>query len=310
MASPARFEPKVFGELTFDHDGWYTDPFLPAQKAEERHVTTRHFQMIPSGGASLVQVRVDGINSIVLSEDPGVAAVGSLADGFRPSPINRAVLPGASLVPVQFVRVEAKSVGRTRILVADADGRRRIRDSIEISVKSEVRKTFRLWRLKDAIHETARTNQQMIDIMRNVAKIYKGQANVKLEQVGTPGTLVIKDDLGDPIKSSNLLLPRVALAIKQSPEPTADFDLVSVWNMPHLLGKAAPVISVALIVDYKPLQILNESATYAHELCHSFGHISHANQAGVLMSTSPPDGFQMTKSNIDTVNSTGGRPVF
>lgn len=310
MASPARFEPKVFGELTFDHDGWYTDPFLPAQKGDERHVTTRHFQMVPSGGAALVHVRVDGIDSVVLSEDPSVAAVGSLADGFTPSPINRAVLPAASPAPVQFVRVEAKSVGRTRILVADADGRRRIRDSVDISVKSEVRKTFRLWRLKDAIHETARTNTQMIDIMVHVAKIYKGQANVKLDQVGTPETLLIKDDLGDPIKSSNLLIPRAALAIKLSTQSTADFDLVSVWNMPHALGKAAPVLSVALIVDYKPGQLLNEASTYAHELCHAFGQIVHATQASVLMSTSPPDGFQMTKSNIDTVNPTGGRPVF
>jgi hypothetical protein len=297
MAGPARILPKTFPPLSLDHDGWFTANILPDDGP-------RHFQMVPIGGQRFITVRsTDRMCGV--SRDATVADVAGAASGFNPTPENRVVLtpPGA---PFPFiVRVHGRRVGRTQVVVSDTSGKQL--DAVEISVKSEVRHTYRLWGLKDAKRRTARSNDQMVSVMNTVATVYKAQANVKLEQIGNPEELMLKGDLGDPIASPNILVPRAALAIKLENKTAANFDMVSTWNLEIAVGKTNSVVAVCLVADYKPGQTLPETSTYAHELCHAFGNGGHVTSSQMLMSGDGTDGFQMTRLNIDTINPTGLR---
>jgi hypothetical protein len=298
MARPAQIRAKTFPPLSLDHDGWFTANNLFGDGP-------RHFQMVPIGGQRFITVQVDGQPCVVSSRNATVAEVASIATGFNPTPENRVVLtPLAAPFPF-VVRVLGKRVGRTQIVISDTSGTQL--DAVEVSVKSEVRQTYRLWALKDLKRRTVRSNDQMVSVMRTVAAVYKEQANVKLEQIGGPEELMIKGDLGDPIVSPSLLIPTAAIAIKLENKTTANFDMVSTWNLEIAVGKTNSLVGVCLVADYKPGLTMQEASTYAHELCHAFGNGGHVTLPQMLMSGDGTDGLQMTRLDMDTINPTGLR---
>jgi len=285
--------------LSDEHDGWFSERRSPSDNA------ALHFQMVPIAGQRFVTIQVDGEACVVSSRNPVVADVAGGDTGFVPTANNRVVLtpPGA---PFPFiVRVGGRRVGRTQIVVSDMSGAQL--GVVDISVKSEIRQTYRLWALKDTKRRTTRTNQQMVSIMNAVAAIYKAQANVTLQQVGGPEELLIKGDLGDPIVSPSLLVPTAAVAIKFQNKATANFDMVSTWNLQIAVGKSNDLLGVCLVGDYKPGQTLQETSTYAHELCHAFGNGGHVTSPQLMMSGDGSDSFQMTRLDMDTINPTGLR---
>jgi predicted Zn-dependent protease len=58
-----------------------------------------------------------------------------------------------------------------------------------------------------------------------------------------------------------------------------------------------------MIEDYKPGHDLQETTSYAHELGHAFS-CGHTDRTKMMMSGDGSDGFQMTRSDINTINPT------
>jgi len=215
---------------------------------------------------------------------------------------NRVVLlPPTGAFPF-VVEVRGHRVGRTLVDVSDMNGNSR--GTVDVSIKSAIAKTYRLWALKDIVHRTTRTAAQMTNIMRNVARLYESQANVKLTQIEVPLDLLFKTDLGDPISSPNLLLARIGVSIKLSNVSRADFDMVSTWDIPDAVGQTSDLAGDCMVEDYKPGQELPETSSYAHELGHGFS-CGHTDRTKMMMSGDGSDGFQMTRTDINTINPTG-----
>ncbi|HLW92772.1 MAG TPA: hypothetical protein VKS78_15930 [Roseiarcus sp.] len=300
MTKPARIAPKVFDPLSFDHDGWFRASF----QGDDPSI---NFQMVPAfGGGRLITALVDGEACVVSSRNTSIATVSApLQDAS--SSVNRVVLlpiAGAGEFPF-VVEIHGHRAGRTLVDLSDMNGQSL--GTVDVSVKEEVQKTYRLWGLKDIVRRTTRTPDQMINIMNNVTRLYKSQANVKLTQLGAPLDLLFKTDLGDPISSPNLLLARIGAGIKLSGLSTADFDMVSTWDIPDAVGQTSDIAGDCMIEDYKPGHELSETSSYAHELGHAFS-CGHTDRTKMMMSGDGSDGFQMTRTDINTINTTGLDP--
>jgi hypothetical protein len=294
MTRPARIQPKVFQPLSFDADGWFRASF----QGDDPSI---NFQMVPQGGSRFITVLVDGEPCVVSSRKTAMATVSSPSQDASSTPNRVVLLPPATAFPF-VVEVRGHQVGRTLVDVSDMNGKSL--GTVDVSVKSVVTKTYRLWALKDIVHRTTRTSAQMTNIMRNVARVYESQANVKLVQVGVPLDLLFKSDLGDPISSPNLLLARIGIQIKLFNESPADFDLVSTWDIPDAVGQTFDLAGDCMIEDYKPNQDLPETSSYAHELGHAFS-CGHTDRTKMMMSGDGTDGFQMTRTDMNTINPTG-----
>ena len=300
MSRPARIMPKVVEPLSFDHDGWFSEGF-----GNETFGFTPNFQMVPRRGDRFIIVLIEGEECIVSSRNASIATVTSPLQDASSTP-NRVVL--RPLVPTAIstvVMVHGVQTGRTQIDVSSTGGK--TLGTVEISVKDEITKTYRLWGLKDIVRRTTRTPVQMISIMNNVATLYKAQANVKLVQLDAPLDLLFKEDLGDPISSPNLLTIKVAVGIKLSKQAGADFDIVSTWDIPDAVGQTNPISGVCLVEDYKPGLDLQETSTFAHELGHAFSIGGHTTRTKMMMSGDGTDGFQMRMLDMDSINPTGQR---
>jgi hypothetical protein len=293
----ASIVPKETRLLSFEDDGWFTGKMPGSGSA------IKHFQMVPSGDRRLIIVQVEDAGCFVYSQDPSVVTV----DGFGivdPATVpNRVHLAPLGVTTRYLVQLTGQRSGRTFVILCDNAGK--TIDSVDVGVKRERKLTYRLWALMDVARRTRRTNDQMIRYMNNTARLYKAQANVTLTQIGVVENLLINDDLGDPISSPNLLLLRCAAFIQfVSTESTADFDMVSTWDIPDAVGLTAPGINVCMVEDYKLGDEMRETSTYAHELCHAFGVLGHDSLTNMLMSGDGTDSVRMNVTDIDTINST------
>ena len=292
----ARIIPKTPEPLSFDHDGWFTGT-MPGFGSE-----IKNFQMVPVGEDRLITVTVDDAECFVYSREPSDVEVSGV-NIVDPATVPNRIRLAPRGAPFQYsIKLHGLRSSRTHVIVCDAAGT--TIDSVEVGVKDVRLFTYRLWALMDVARRTHRTKDQMIACMNNVARLYKAQANVKLTQIGTVENLLINADLGDPISSPNFLLARVAFIIKLNPESSANFDMVSTWDIPDAVGLTAPGINVSMVEDYKPGNLLAETSTYAHELCHAFGVLGHDRNTKMLMSGDGTDSFRMNVTDIDAINST------
>jgi hypothetical protein len=257
--------------------------------------------MVPQGGSRFITVFVDGEPCVVSSRRTSKTTVSAPLQDASSTPNRVVLLPQPSAFPFA-VEIHGHQAGRTLVDVSDMNGKSL--GTVDVSVKSAITKTYRLWALMDIVHRTTRTAAQMINYMRNVARLYESQANVKLTQLDVPQNLLFKDDLGDPISSPNLLLGRIGLQIKLLNDSRADFDMVSTWDIPDAVGQTVDLFGDCMVEDYKPGNELSEMSTYAHELGHGFS-CGHTDRTKMMMSGDGSDGFQMTRTDINTINPTG-----
>jgi hypothetical protein len=80
--------------------------------------------------------------------------------------------------------------------------------------------------------------------------------------------------------------------------------MVSTWDIPDAVGQTVDLFGDCMVEDYKPGNELSEMSTYAHELGHGFS-CGHTDRTKMMMSGDGSDGFQMTRTDINTINPTG-----
>src|SRR3954452_683697 len=104
----------------------------------------RKYQMIPTGGRSTWRLRFSGGTVRMSVKDPTVAA---LADGFaKPLPRNLLSLNSVNEKQTDFFILAGQGPGRTVVVAEDARGNNL--DTLSISVKTVVPKTYMLHRLR------------------------------------------------------------------------------------------------------------------------------------------------------------------
>jgi hypothetical protein len=276
--------------LSTEHDGWDDSTTLGLRSK---------YQMVPKGEDRYLSAK----GECIVYSDPKEYATVSSPTQHSSSTSNRIVLRPTDGMTVSAVKVHGVSDGRGQVIACDASGK--TLDSVVFSVKKPQRKTYRLWVLKDIATNPTRTEAQMIALMRHVEKAYLAQTNTTLVRLGGFAALNFKRQLGNPIKSIDLLLVDVGIAIKLSNLPSADFDLVSTWKLDGAVGQTSMISKTSLIQDYKPEQELNEASTFAHELCHAFGRSGHTSDRDRMMSDGGVDSFHMAEEDIDQINSSG-----
>jgi len=282
--------------LSLDHDGWDDHQLLGVNWK---------YQMVPFTGSRTLRLNA-GSEVIVYSDEPSVAAVSSPQQDASSS-ANKVVLRPATHTFPFDVKIDGASVGRTHVRVAEPSGR--LIDSVEVSVKSPLLKTYRLWRLRDLEHTTLRTGDEMKAIMHLVAALYLAQANVTLVQVGEPRIILMKDKLHDPIKYPTFMNFGLAPAIALQDAGSSDFDMVSTWTQKNRVGTTIPLnISLCSMQAYSAAEQMREVSTYAHEMCHAFGRWLHTSRKDVMMAGDGSDSCKFDKTDMDTINPTGKWP--
>lgn len=287
---PARFLPKQPGLNTLAHDGWHSDAVQGG------------FQMVPRFGSRTVEVQTDDNAEYRVTGGTGTVWIAGEAQGLREVANNDVVLARTPGVP-QSIAIFGKRSAFTRLYLLDSNGK--YVDSLAVSVKTRVNKTYRMWILSDLLNTSVRTPAQVRAAMQRTETLMLAQANVQLTAVGGEATPIsVPLDFGNPIKYPVNLMIELALRIKVQPGPTADYDVVSTWDIEHNVGISAPLINVALVEDYIAGLEVEEASTFAHELCHTMGAWLHEDEPRLLMSASGP-GVQMSRRVINIVNDTG-----
>ena len=286
---PARFVLKQQPIRSVAHDGWYSN------------AKQGHFQMVPLDGTRAVEVQADDGQSYRVTGGESVVWFAGAAQGYANSQNNDVALAKAPNVP-QRIAIYGKRSATTRLILQNDKGI--VQDRLEISVKKQLTRTYRMWTLRDVFNASVRTPAQIRDAMLLAEQLLFNQANIKMSAVGGDATLLFVYDVGNPIKSPIQLMASLSVLIKAMPGPTADYDVVSTWDIEHNVGISAPILNIALVEDYLPGRDIEEASTFAHELCHTFGAWLHENEAGLLMSESG-DGTQMSRSVMHKVNDSG-----
>jgi hypothetical protein len=244
----------------------------------------RKYQMIPTGSKSNWRVSVQGGTVRITSGDPNIAA---LADGFaHPLPRNLLTINSTSQKDTDFFILAGQSPGRTVIVAEDARGRNL--DTLVVSVKNVVPKTFMIHRLRNRTMRSNRTTDELVSMLRTVKATYLTQANVVLAQIGVVNDLVVANDYGDPIDMQR------RRPIHGNAGETTDFngDVLTALNKDNLFGRAdfhmvgtcQLIGALGTTPDFKnicyvahtfeqnaSIKLEQETTTYAHELGHAFG---------------------------------------
>ena len=287
---PAKFRSKNLGVRQMGHDGWHDD------------AVSGSFQMVPLDGSRFVQILADDNDEYRVSGGKGTVWISGEAQGFSAQARNDVVLPRSAGVP-QRVAVYGKRSAFTRLFLHDNQGK--VIDTLAVSVKKRVNKTYRMWLLADLFNTSSRTPAQVRDAMRLCEAMVFLQSNIMLTAVGGDATLIrVPLDLGNPMRYSIVAMLDLSMRLKAQPGPTADYDVVSTWKIEHNAGISAPILNVALVGDYLPGRDIEEASTFAHELCHTMGAWLHEDEADLLMSAGG-SGTQMSRRVINLVNDTG-----
>jgi hypothetical protein len=281
----------------------------------------RKYQMIPTGDRSNWRVSVAGGTVRITSKDTNVAA---LADGFaKQLPRNLLTLNSNAEKATDFFILAGQGPGRTVLVAEDARGRNL--DTLTISVKTVVPKTFMIHRLCNRTMQSNRTPNELISMMRTVKTTYLNQANVVLAQIGNVNDLFVTNDYGNPIaldRRRPVHGSSETIVFNDDVERTlkkdnlfgrADFHMVGTCQMIGPLGTTPDFKNICYVAHTfeqdASIKLDQETTTYAHELGHAFGlrHAGHAitemmvegNVIGHLNS------FIMTTDDIDQINPSG-----
>jgi hypothetical protein len=285
------------------------------------------YQMIPMGSKSNWRVKVNGGTVRITSKDPNVAR---LADGFA-KPLLRNLLtvdPRSQKEPDFFI-LAGQNPGRTVIVAEDAQGQNL--DTLTISVKALLPKTFMIHRLNNKTMESRRTPDELVSMLRTVKATYLTQANVLLAQVGDVNDLTIDNEYGNPIDVQKSRLIKgssnptdfnkdVVNKLKEEKDPKklnlfgkADFHMVATCQLFDALGTTPDFKNICYVAhtferDVK-IKLDQETTTYAHELGHAFGLTHPFHGVTDMMAAGNVIGhlnsFIMTADDIDHINSSG-----
>jgi hypothetical protein len=284
------------------------------------------YQMIPTGRQSNWRVKVSGGPVRITSKDPNVAA---LADGLA-KPVQRNLITINSPNPTEpdFFILGGQDPGRTQIVAEDKNGKNL--DTLTISVKALLPKTFMIHRLNNRTMRSNRTADELTSMLRTVKATYLTQANVLLAQVDDVNNFVIDNDYGNPIDVQKVR------QIKGSPDTTdfnrdvvkklkeekdgkkslfgkADFHMVGTCQLIGALGSTPDFKNICYVAHtFEPdikIKLDQETTTYAHELGHAFGLRHDAHDITEMMAAGNVIGhlnsFIMTADDIDHINPSG-----
>jgi len=270
------------------------------------------YQMVPVNGSRPFNVRIPG-GAIRIEVFSTLGAEISI-DGSPPA--KSQILKSAAGSEQTFT-IHGRSEGRTVIFALDENGI--IRDRLIMSVKNERPLTYNLHRLGDSLRETRRTMDQLRSIMRTVERVYLLQANVRLTRRNDVNMLRIKKNLDDPIDVREPGITSARANFREELKArlgtlgflAENLNLISSWRLTGVDGSLAgftPDVGTICICEAKDDPLVEASA-YAHEIGHALRlqHKDHAVQE--LMNDRGKDSFRMTKGDIDTVNTSGSKPL-
>jgi len=278
----------------------------------------RKYQMVPTGGRAAWRVRFSGGTVRVTSKDPNIAALG---DGFaKPLPRNLLTLNSATGSFSDFFILAGQNAGRTVIVAEDA--RSQNLDTLTISVKTLLHKTFMGHRLLNRVARTDRTDDELADIFRKMKNAYRFQANVLLDQVGKVNELRTANDYTNPINFDEVRQIKgqgptdfnddvVKELNRKNLFGMTDFHLVSVCQMHGKLGVTPAFKNVCYVAHtFTKPNFTNEATTFAHELGHAFGltHDPGHDFKDMMVAgnvTGAQNSFIMTDADIDRINPSG-----
>lgn len=281
----------------------------------------RKYQMIPTGGRSTWRVRFKGGTVRITSKNANAAALGD-GQGNR-LPRNLLSLNSVNEKTVDFTILAGQGPDRTVLVAEDAKGGNL--DTLTISVKTVLPKTYMIHRIVNPTMKTNRNSQDLETMLRTVKATYLAQANADLTQIGPVNDLLITNDYGDPINLSNRR-PRHGGAAKQETVNfnedvldtlkrkfkfgKADFHMVSTCQMHGPLGTTPNFKNVCYVAHSVNGNALEpESTTWAHELGHAFQLVHLGHNVSEMMAEGNVAGhqnsFSMTDDDIDKINPSG-----
>lgn len=282
----------------------------------------RKYQMSAPGAKSVWRVRFSG-GTVRLTFDKPTAATLVDVKG-NPLPRNLLTLNSVSEKTVDITILAGSSPARVLLVAEDARGKNL--DTLTLSIKSLVSKTYMIHLLHNPTMRTTRKGHEIETMMSKVAATYLAQANVHLtESAAVNEKLLISNDfaLNEII---NLTLRKPKFGVKgqtvtfhedvvdtlnrDSLFGKADFHMVSTTQMRGPLGVTPGFGNICYVANaVNPGAELAETSTWAHELGHAFklDHPDHAiNElmaAGNVISRM--DSFIMTADDIDIINPSG-----
>lgn len=279
------------------------------------------FQMVPALGGTapnsfpwrFMTAVTDNHACKLTVDDPTIVQL--LAVGQPPSVINDIVIPPRQRRDF-LIAARTGSAGQAGVSLLDMDNPKVpiSISTIRVSVKTEVLGSYALLFLSDKPpgrkpDTTTRNSAETIRLMSIVAATYLSQANVKLTQVGTPTSVVVPSDLGNPLN-----VDEVNLVLKKILAATPPQFMAGNINRIYCCWDVADARDRTAIGETRGRNCFVEDGTneftFAHELGHALGLRSHNISARpdrpLLMDESLGRGaFKLEEFEINLLNPSG-----
>ena len=262
--------------------------------------------MVPKDGARTVQTLISGGQVTIEVFDSRVAEV-----SVNSAPPSKSVVFNAGNAQEFSFNIHGRLPARTTIFALDQN--RAVINRMVVSVKTEQKVQYAIFRLRDFLNETPNSMGDIKAIMIDVENSFLKQANVRLIRQDELEVLKVQSFLGDPLDFGEKPLERstrllIQDAIRDSGKLSAGLNLVSSWTIKGSQGFTPPETENICVVGAVRNKLV-ETCTFVHEACHALGlrHERHAREH--LMNDQGFDSFLMTQEDIDRINQTGLRPL-
>lgn len=225
------------------------------------------YQMVPAGGSREIKVRLSGKIQLVV-QNPGLVTIGN-RPGAMPAP--KLAYDSQVVQEHSFIVNSISGAGRTQIISAKADGT--VLDRLVVSIKAERPVTYNIHRLQDIVRLTPRGFAELQTILGKVERYYLNQANLRLIRKRTQ-TLLIKNDLGDPIDPSIGKMKPIDEAMVAGGFYVSTLNVISTWDLRDSdSGNLEGVTPFLFQMTYKP-QIVLVRATIEHQEVNTYAQRS------------------------------------
>lgn len=285
----------------FDFDGF--DPAVP-------------YQMVPIDGKRPILVKTSDPPCFLSLENGLIAEMSDFrteADAPLPN-APRNPVTGAKVPPNTTFKVDLKGLKPdiTGLVLEDTENSLSFTSSLTVSVKPRKIVNYRIVFLADPLRKNVRPRMDPRKIMGDVRPLFDKQANIDLVELGDMRDILVPEDLGNPILTSNA---KAMDAIEKATPPEifsgVSFVVYCVWDVQKERGGAN---SLAVNVDrlngkdFVFLELSSQAlARQVHAAAHEVGHALHlSHQPGdcLMFQTDAVQSNRLQGGDIEVANET------